>query len=273
MNKPILVDTHAHYYPFCTFLEYFDSAYLNMQSAARTHNNSSSFTAVLCLLETRTSHWYQDLLEMASAKKTIGNWALEVLNETQLLRLSQNNGKELLVLPGQQIITAENLELLIIGSTDMIAHDDDIRSYLSKFGPSHLVIIPWGVGKWLGSRGRIVSELIHQKKYDFALGDNSGRTSLWQYVPQFNQAKANNINIIAGSDPLPIHGQHKKIASYGVILTEAMPQQTLAQKLRDVILNSQSNIKQYGRLDNVFQFFTSQLLLRLRPIKAKSTAK
>jgi len=244
-----------------------------MQKAAKIHNNSSSFTAVLCLLETRSSHWYQDLLKIAAAKKNIGNWTIEALNDAQLLRLSQNNGKELLVLPGQQVITAENLELIIIGSTNMIAHDNNICSYLSEYSHSHLVIIPWGVGKWLGSRGRIVSELIQQQKYNFALGDNSGRAAIWQHIPQFNQAKANNIRIIAGSDPLPICGQHKKIACYGVILTEAIPQQALAQQLRNTMLNPQKNIKQYGRLDNLFQFFASQLLLRIRPIKTKSTVK
>ena len=268
-----LIDTHVHYYPFCTFQEYFDAAYSNMQTAAKKLNSLQTFTPILCLLETQTSHWYQDLLAIAASRKQIGNWQIKSLDNDQLLRLTNNNKSELLLLPGQQIITSENLELLIIGATNKISHKNPAHFYIEKYSDDLLVIIPWGVGKWLGSRGRIVSNLIHQQSnYKFALGDNSGRASAWKYVPQFNQARHQGINILAGSDPLPITGQHKKVASYGSVIIGSLQQHDLARQLREKLLDTQtSNIKSYGHLDGPLRFIISQLLLRLQPIKSTQT--
>lgn len=269
LNKLILVDTHVHYYPFCTFPEYFDSAYTNMQAAAERLGSLHAFTPILCLLETETSHWYQDLLAIANSSKQIGDWQLEALDNDQLLQLIGGNGREILLVPGQQIISSENLELLIIGSTSMITHKNSAQFYIEEYSDTHLVIIPWGVGKWLGARGRIVSDLIQQQtSYKFALGDNSGRASVWKYVPQFNQAYQMGINILAGSDPLPIAGQHKKVATYGSVITGPMQRQCLASQLREKLLDTQTNnIKSYGHLDNLIHFIINQLLLRIQPIK------
>lgn len=269
MNKLTLIDTHVHYYPFCTFPEYFDAAYSNMQAAAKELDSLQAFTPILCLLETQTSHWYQDLLAIAASTKQIGNWQLESLDSDQLLRLTKNNESELFLLPGQQIISSENLEVIITGATNKIPHKNPVHFYIEKYGDTHLVIIPWGVGKWLGNRGRIVSNLIQQSNYKFALGDNSGRASVWKYVPQFNQARHKGINILAGSDPLPIAGQHKKVASYGSVIIGSLQQHDLARQLRGKLLDVQAgNIKSYGHLDGLLSFIISQIRLRLQPIKS-----
>jgi hypothetical protein len=270
MNKLTLIDTHVHYYPFCTFPEYFDAAYSNMQAAAKQINSFLPFTSILCLLETQTSHWYQELLGIATSTKQIGNWQLESLDSDQLLRLTKNNENELLLVPGKQIITSENLEVLIIGVTDEIPHKIPVKFYIEKYSDSHLVIIPWGVGKWLGKRGRIVSNLIQQhSNHKFALGDNSGRATAWKYVPQFNQARQTGINILAGSDPLPISGQYKKVASYGSVIIGSLQQHDIASQLREKLLDTRAgNINNYGHLDGVVRFIVSQILLRIRPIKS-----
>jgi len=267
-NKLTLVDTHVHYYPFCTFPEYFDAAYSNMQTAAKQYDSLQPFTAILCLLETQTSDWFQDFLNIAASAKPVGDWRIESLDNDRLLRLTNKDKNELLVLPGQQIITSENLELLIIGVTEKIPHKSPAGFYIEKYSDTHLVIIPWGVGKWLGGRGRIVSKLIQQSRHKFALGDNSGRAAAWRYVPQFDQAYARGINILPGSDPLPIAGQHKKVASYGSIITGSLQQPNLAYQLREKLLGTQTgNIHSYGRLDSLFRFVISQILLRLQPIR------
>ncbi len=273
MNKLILVDTHTHYYPFCSFTKYFDYAYLNMQTAAKENNSAQSFSAILCLLETATSHNYQDLLDIANSTTKMGEWQLESLDDNKLLKLSQSDEKELYILPGQQIITSENLELLIIGNTEKIPHKKSVNTYLEKYSKAHLLILPWGVGKWLGKRGRIVSQLIQHKNYAFTLGDNSARPSLWRYVPQFTQARKKGIRILAGSDPLPIHKQYKKVAIYGSAMTGSLQQQGLADQLREIILNAETDIKNYGHRDGLLRFVFNQLLLRIRPITAKSGTK
>ena len=177
MKKLLLIDTHVHYYPFCEFPVFFDAAYSNMKKVADTFAKENKFTAILCLLETEKSHWFEQLFTIAKSSKKVGSWEVEEIAHENLLRLVDGDDKELILIPGQQIITAEKLELLIIGATqNKVDHRKPIETYVQDYSDSHLVIIPWGVGKWLGSRGQIVSRLIaNASSANFALGDNSGR--------------------------------------------------------------------------------------------------
>lgn len=241
-----------------------------MYEAAEKLDDEQAFTPIICLLETATSNWYQELISIANnSTGHIDHWQVNALDNNCLLQLSEKTGKELLILPGEQVITAENLELLVIGTTRKIPHFNSVEFYLEKFSRSHLIILPWGVGKWLGKRGKKVNQLIAgQNNHTFALGDNSGRTPVWKYIPQFSQARKAGINILAGSDPLPVAGQHNKVASFGTIINGPLHLQGLANQLREKMLEKQApDIRSYGKQDNLLQFLASQLLLRLRPIR------
>jgi hypothetical protein len=241
-----------------------------MKKAADTFAEDNKFTAILCMLETETSHWFDQLFTIAKSSEKVGSWKVVEIADENMLRLIDGDEKELILVPGQQIITAERLELLIIGATqNKVDHRKPIETYVQDYSDSHLVIIPWGVGKWLGSRGQIVNRLIaNASSANFALGDNSGRPGIWKKVKQFNLARQNGLNILPGSDPLPVKGQHKKVASYGSIIRVNLNFKGIIGQLRVQLLSQDQGMPGlYGSRDNIFNFITTQLLLRLSPVK------
>lgn len=268
MNNLLVIDTHVHYYPFCELSAFFDAAHANMKKAVTVFAGQKNFTAVLCLQETATSHRFEQLSSIAKSSEKVGSWEVIKIVDENLLKI-KNEDKEIIIVPGQQIITSENLELLIIGTSQKINHKKSIETYLRDHSGSRLVIIPWGVGKWLGNRGKIVSRLIDKTPVvNFALGDNSGRPGIWNKVKQFDLARNKGINVLPGSDPLPVEGQHRKVACYGSIITKEISLSGFVSQIRSLLLDgNQGEIKSYGRRDSFFNFMTSQLLLRLSPIK------
>lgn len=268
MNELVLIDTHAHFYRFCTMPEFFDSAYANMSSAAeRIAGRPGSL--ILCLLETESSDWYAALLDDARRSGALGHWRLEIADGGDALELSGEPGERLLVVPGRQLISSENLEVIVVGLRQKPANRAEARQFIEKYGDRYLVILPWGVGKWLGARGRIVTGLMDDPPAaPFVLGDNRGRGSWWRYVPQFRQAKRLGINILPGSDPLPLTGQHEKVGSYGAVVEARLERDGILPQVRELLLGSSRNrVEAYGRLDGLLEFLSSQLMVRLRPIR------
>lgn len=265
-KMPTLIDTHAHYYTFCSFSDYLETSFTNANLASGQDNEDALL--VLCLMETATSDWYEQLLINAQKKLPLGNWKLTAEDEGNHLRAIDHQRRTVLIIPSHQIISSEKLEVLIIGVRNRIQHGQNAQTYIEKFSDDKLVILPWGVGKWLGRRGRLIGHLINLwSPHRFVLGDNRGRPLLWSNVPAFKKARQLGIPVIAGSDPLPLSGQQKFSAAYGILTDEVPPQKNLAEYLRDLLLKrSMGFTRDYGTRDNLTNFFCSQVMLRFRSL-------
>jgi len=274
----VLVDTHVHYYPFCPFSDLLDAAFSNFLKYARTIEDPNSFTGVLCLLETQGTNWYWKLMQSTSDAFT-GKWKVARHEGTDgMLELFKPSGERLRVIPGRQVITSENLEVLIIGTGEEVIGRKPIDNYLDHYCDRSLVVLPWGVGKWLGARGKTISNQISApNRTSFVLGDNGGRPWLWSFVTQFAEAEKLGLPVIPGSDPLPVAGQHRKAGGNGLVLRysgkgEIFDRQSAflfwLKSALGMVGQSGGQVadwRTYGKHDGLFNFIYSQSMLRLKP--------
>ena len=164
----ILVDAHVHIYD-CFDLEiFFDSAYANFKSEAQKSGHENDFTGVLLLTETSKDNWFQKLRECAAGKdlperKDTGNWIFRRTEESDSLLAESGNSKKVLLIAGRQIITKEGLEVLACATIENFEDGTPIESLIKKIIKKNgLPIIPWGVGKWFGKKGRIIKDIINR---------------------------------------------------------------------------------------------------------------
>lgn len=265
-NELVLVDSHVHYYPFCTYSEFFETIYHNMSAWARELTHENHFSGIIFLCETKNSSSFLELRDMAGIESNAGEWVIATVEGEDMLRANNGYGRDILIVPGTQVITAENLEILLIGSSHKIPHGKPARSYIDGTNRSLVIIIPWGVGKWLGKRGKVIEDIITSAKHSvFAVGDNSGRPAVWSHVSQFKQAKNQGISILPGSDPLPVAGQHKKVGGSGIAFYGSSDPGDLLDQLKRKILHSpDSQFIPYGKHDNIWQFLAAQVMLRIK---------
>lgn len=268
-SRLVLLDTHVHYHPFCGVSEFFDCAWKNFQNAAATFEEDADFMGIVCLLETGDSSRFAEISGGAQGSSFWGQWRIDANFDGEFLVAEGAGAEKIYVVPGRQVVTIENLEVLIIGLLEGIPSEESLAFYLEKYSETHLVILPWGAGKWLGRRGLVLKETMHQLSYlEYVVGDSGVRPSFWQNVPQFEDAKQLGKHILFGSDPLPVAGQQRKVGSCGAGFYSNQVAEQLVLNLRSTILGlTTEEVSRYGELDGLFGFIYNQFLLRLNRVR------
>jgi hypothetical protein len=180
-----------------------------------------------------------------------------------------SNNPAVFLIAGRQFVSKENLEVLIVGldpedelcSTrrgDRSAEDLIERALRS----SAIAILPWGFGKWIGSRGRLVAQLAHRARFGqeplFFLGDTPARCWPWSTPESFH----GSARVLPGTDVLPLPGFENRLASYGFRLQghfdPEVPFGSLAELLRQRV-----PLEPFGRRDSLIRAILAQVRLRL----------
>jgi hypothetical protein len=144
-------------------------------------------------------------------------------------------GDDLWVLPGRQVVTAERLEVLLLGMASPLGDGVSAAEAITAAGRLGAVpVLPWAVGKWLGARGSLVASLMHRfADAGLLLADSALRPYGWP-EPRVMRTAA---RLLAGTDPLPLAGDSERAGRYAVLLDAALddsdPHGSLLAALRD----------------------------------------
>ena len=225
----LIADTHLHIYPFYDVGQALGALIDNLGAL------DSEASRVGCLTERFDCNIYQQLTETPDS--VLGNaYSISVADGAlEITRNSDNAGVTLL--PGQQVITAENLEILMLNSAVRISEgataDETVRMILDSGG---LPVIAWGFGKWLGGRGKVVEDLVQRfNGNEIAIGDSTMRPVGWPVPGPYKRGKARGIRTIFGSDPLPFNGEEVRPGSYATRITLPRENRSIAEVFRSLL--------------------------------------
>lgn len=256
----IITDAHAHIYSCYNLDDFISSAFKNLFKG-RHNLSEQSNTAVLFLTETKGNNYFELLMNNTKP------W--DVVNTDEKLSLRVNHpvypDKEIIVISGQQVVTEEKLEVLVIGCSypqiDGATLKGTVNSSLSGGG---IVILPWGVGKWLGQRGRIVDDFVAANNSSHLfLGDNGSRPGGWS-VSKLDRAKSTNQpRLLSGTDPLPLPGEEKRVGNFGSIIHGSIDRQKPFETLKSLLSHPEIDITGYGDLQSPLSFVKQQVALRM----------
>ena len=170
-----------------------------------------------------------------------------------------HGNQRLLVVAGRQIVTAEGLEILGLATRLPLPDGLPADQVLKKLDAEDaIIVLPWGAGKWLGRRGKIVDRLLEQARPGrLFLGDNGGRPNWWT-VPQFSRG----VPVLAGSDPLPLPKSGNVIGRFGSVIDIQLSEYTPAARIKCALRDPATRISTYGRLAPSLRFIADQTRLR-----------
>jgi hypothetical protein len=119
---------------------------------------------------------------------------------------------------GRQVVTAERLEVLAIGTDVDIPDGQPVKQTLEFLKATGAVaVLSWSPGKWFFARGRIVRNLLEAMAAgSFFLGDTALRPLGWPYPSLMAMGRRLGYKVMGGSDPLPLPGEERRIGTYGV---------------------------------------------------------
>jgi hypothetical protein len=257
----LMVDGHVHIYDCFNLETFFNTAVKNLEYFYDTYySNGNPFERILLLTEGKTNDFFSQFKEKGNLVNDAG-YQFFSTKEEMSIALVKNNKRLCYLLRGRQIVTRENLEVLLVGSNQIIEDGLPIETVLEKIiEKEEIAVLAWGFGKWFFKRGKIIKRMIKEFLSPYLLlGDNSSRPTSWPLPRLFKQAQAMNISIINGSDPLPFSGEEAKAGSYGFSVEGDFNEDEPARSLRDILVSPGLTIGFFGQRDNSISFIRRQV--------------
>lgn len=265
LHGPFLVDAHVHFYGCYDSAAFFDSGLANFRATANALGVAPSLAGCMLFTESTGHHFFRLLRDDAES----GNrapWSFHRTHESCSLIAARDGGEEILLVGGRQIATAERLEILALGCDRDFADGLALRPTLEAVLESGaLAVLPWGFGKWWFRRGALMAELVESvDPAQVFLGDNSGRPRFLPSPQLFRLARARNVKILPGTDPLPFASEVTKVGSYGFVVEGEIDRWWPAEGLKRLALQQTGQPAIYGQLEDLGRFCRNQVMMQVR---------
>ena len=251
------IDTHVHVY-HCYEAEKFLA-----QAVRNSDASDPAAKLILCLTESSGFNFFQELKNNASTNTLVAGWSISGVPGQPAVVLNKPD-QHIIIIAGRQIITQQGLEVIALFHNLQYDDGEETQIVIDKINQDNgIAVLPWGVGKWLGKRGAIITDLLKANRPDkLAIADISARPSLWPDPEQFSLAKKSGYNCLYGTDPLPLNHDQLRIAGAGMILDlPSDPVQAVAD-LKNILIE-QLPEKIFGKRVSTLRFLKDQLMLRI----------
>lgn len=215
------------------------------------------------LMLTQTTRAREELETFADEPR---GWTYEPL-EPGLSGLARHPERgEVILVHGLQIVTRDRLEVLGLAMSVPVFDQLDTRETIAAvLDGEGFPVLPWGVGKWWGTRGSLVEDLIRDAgNGDLALGDNAGRPWGWPKPKHFTLAEERGIPVLPGSDPLAIPGHQTRPARFGFLASTTLDPLAPAASLRTWLKGLNTSPASIGRRTDPVSFVLDQTSIRVR---------
>ncbi len=261
----LYIDGHIHFYDNFSPKVFFDFAVNNFSKFGTDKADNKERKNILIFTEGKEVNFFNTFKNNKNIYSDMDYNFVSTDEDNSLL--IEKNGKELMYLiQGRQIVTEDNIEILSIGTTEIIEDGKPSKSVIDKLiKDKKPAVIAWGVGKWLFKREKIVHKIITERQSPYLfIGDNSARPVFWGTPKLYKYAVKKGYKIINGSDPLPLQSEEQKAGSFGFSIEGDFDCKQPANSLIKLLMSKNVEIKYFGKRDGVKSFFLRQLKMFLK---------
>ena len=166
---------------------------------------------------------------------------------------------------GRQVAVEEGLEVLVVGTDGAesgLGLNDVIERWIDE---DVLVMLPWGFGKWMGRRARLVAgALADYGGRGLRLADTGLRTAWMPVPPLLERARASGYPVFVGSDPFPFPDRVHSIGSHGFRLDVVEGELAWPQLLALLRAAGPEDLQRFGTYLGTGAFLALQGRIQLR---------
>ena len=243
-NPAFLVDGHAHIYP--SF-----SLHMALQAATNAlHDSHPNTPRVICLAEPAGCNVFEQL----SRFPHLGDDGFMIRVDDGCLRVESVNSSPLCyLLPGRQVVTAENIEVLALNVKDDIPSGlpavDTVKRAVDL---GALPVLAWSPGKWFFKRKAVIERVLETfGPKEIAIGDTTLRPVGWSTPQLMRSALDAGYRVLCGSDPLPFPGEECRLGSYMTELCWDGPKLQPSELISGFLKNKQIDTRSVGSRGNI----------------------
>lgn len=256
-----LLDAHVHLHEQVAPSLFLDMARKRFRVHLDGPCRNATLKAMMLLCDGPNSFGFKRLSALANPKET-SHWQAEATDEPESIHWRHPGGDQLTVISGRQLVSSERLELLVFGTTDPPPAQNGIIDLIKWVrGRKAMAVLPWGVGKWTGKRGRLVAEII-QQGLPVYYGDNGGRPGFW-HSRLLTLAKRKSRFLLSGSDALPISSDHLRSGEYGIKINGTIDFHNPLRRLQERLAAPGVQVTAFGSNVSWIQFVSNQIGIRI----------
>jgi hypothetical protein len=258
----IFIDGHVHLYPNFDIALAIKTGLYNMKSAYGEEAGSKEIVHIWLLTERNDCNFFRQIRK-SSVLLIDNDMKIEAATDSQSLQVRNKKAAApmLYILPGSQIVSRDGLEVCAL-TIDAVIPDrrDSTEEIIDQvIAGSGIPALNWAPGKWFFSRGKIVRRIIETNRTkSLLIGDTSMRPAFWPTPGLMKRAREYGYKIIAGSDPLPFHGEEANIGTYGFKLEGYFDPEKPTESVRTLLLNPQTKVELFGRRSDSLKFIKRQ---------------
>jgi hypothetical protein len=264
-----VVDAHVHIHACYEPDELLGNAYANLSGHAPGGNEA----LFLLMTECAGDDYFGALYERAQGREDIHGLSLKhwvmtpTGEEVSVVATSEaDESRQLFIVSGAQIACREGLEVLVLGTRRRVPDGRPIREVLTETDSWGVPrVIPWGPGKWLFGRGRLLHQLVEEfRKPTLFLGDEGGRPIFWGYPQHFDSAARLGVRDLPGTDPLPFPHDVKKVGRMGFRVPIELDPARPAASLMGALRRESTALERFAVLESPLRFVRNQIGMQLR---------
>lgn len=269
----LLVDAHVHVYPCFDLPSFFSSAYRQFCSVFAGTRPKSEFLPLIILADWSRQSWFNQFKQSADRpgdpqRLAVPGWSFRPTGDDQSVQVESTDGRRIMVLAGKKIISAENLEVLALGTTGAFEDGLSLQATLEairRHPNSPVPVVPWAVGKWWGRRGQVLEDVMRRAPEPFFyLCDNGNRPFFWRRPSHFNLADRLGIRVLAGSDPLHFRSDGLRVGRYGFYLPAQISTEHPSVDFKQALAASApAPIQLFGHLESGGRFLHNQIRMQI----------
>lgn len=285
-NVIACVDAHVHLHPCYDPDDLLQNAYANLAAASNGATGVVPRAYFLLLAECAPDDCFGALRALASladgragSERAAGasaahtTWGLRRLQrwtvaptDEDISVVACDRERRLFIVAGRQVACREGLEVLVLGTTRRFADGRPIRDLLRETDALGVPrVIPWGPGKWLFRRGRLLEALVQEfRKPTLFLGDEGGRPAFWGYPQHFEQAARLGVRDLPGTDPLPFPHDVEKVGRMGLRIPIDLDPGRPGESLLRALTHLGTPLERFATLEPPLRFVRNQIGMQLR---------
>ena len=265
-----IIDCHVHLYDCFDIHEFLTGANRNLRSAGRELNSSEDMMPMLMLTETSQESGFERLESLArgqqrSERKPDREWHVRLLpGDKSAVFATNQSDQDLLIISGRRVISSEGLEVPALATDRELTDGRPLKNLVRKINALNAnSVIPWGVGKWLGSRGRVLKRFLESDvNHDFFLGDILDRPTFWPRSSIFHMAYSRGFRVLPGTDPLPLKSEARRAGMCGVHIEHRISLNHASDSVKEALRYDEPVMQPCIRGETVWRFFKNQIRLR-----------
>jgi len=252
------IDGHVHFHTIDCVAATLDAAAANFRAISRV--SAGPLGAVLLAQAAR-----ERVFEALLASAPVPGWSFVPARDEPETLIARRGAATVIVVCGRQVRTDDGLEVLALGTRQEFSDGLTLAEAVDAVQASGaLTVLPWGFGKWLGERGKLVATILEARGAEaLFVGDNGGRATVMGVPALIRTSAQKGFRVLSGTDPLPVTGDYRRVGGFGFLAEIEVPEEAPWRALRDWLIARRASPEPYGRACGPVRFVVNQVALRL----------